>query len=112
MDMPWLEVTGEKEICLLDFGMVCRVPLAHRRAWARCVVHLVRKDHAAVLEDLIETPERNTDGPVRSPFSPIFIHAQLMFIVFSFILIHFLSFSFIFIHSLGVFTCVHFKMGR
>ena len=34
--------------------MVCRVPEAHRRAWAQCVVDLVRKDHSAVLDDLIE----------------------------------------------------------
>eukprot|EP00913_Durusdinium_trenchii_P006775 g6368.t2 len=47
-------VTGDAEICLLDFGMVCRVPEAHRRAWAQCVVDLVRKDHSAVLDDLIE----------------------------------------------------------
>ena len=52
--MHGLEVTGEKEICLLDFGMVCRVPCEHRRLWAQCVVHLVRRDHRAVLEDLIK----------------------------------------------------------
>ena len=34
--------------------MVCRVPAKHRQAWAQCVVDLVRKDHSAVLDDLIE----------------------------------------------------------
>lgn len=47
-------VTGDSSICLLDFGMVCRVPPAHRHAWAKCVVDLVRKDHGSVLDDLIE----------------------------------------------------------
>lgn len=42
-----------RKVCLLDFGMVVRVPPTHRSAWARCIVHLVQQEHAAVLEDLI-----------------------------------------------------------
>mmetsp|Transcript_675 Transcript_675/g.1130 ORF Transcript_675/g.1130 Transcript_675/m.1130 type:complete len:530 (+) Transcript_675:47-1636(+) len=46
-------LTHDNEVCLLDFGMVCHVPLEHRRAWAQCIVNLVRRDHNAVLDDLI-----------------------------------------------------------
>lgn len=48
-----LIISGEREVCLLDFGMVCQVPPAHRKAWAQCIVHLVQRDHEAVLDDLI-----------------------------------------------------------
>lgn len=48
-------ITGEgKKVCLLDFGMTVQVPPAHRKAWAKCVVHLVRQEHEAVLDDLID----------------------------------------------------------
>jgi len=47
-------LTQEDDICLLDFGMVCLVPEHHRTVWAKCVVDLVRRDHGAVLDDLIE----------------------------------------------------------
>jgi len=48
-----LIISGEDEVCLLDFGMVCQVPPSHRKAWAQCIVHLVHRDHEAVLDDLI-----------------------------------------------------------
>lgn len=42
------------EVCLLDFGMTCEVPSSHRTAWAKCLFALVRRDHASVLNSLIE----------------------------------------------------------
>jgi len=39
---------------LLDFGMVIKVPSAHQKAWAACIVHLVRGKYEAVLDCLIE----------------------------------------------------------
>lgn len=48
-------ITGEgKQVCLLDFGMTLRVPPTHREAWARVVVHLVRQEHSAVLDGLMD----------------------------------------------------------
>lgn len=53
---------GDK-VCLLDFGMTLRVPPAHRDAWARCVVHLVRQEHEAVLDDLVDIGFFSSDCP-------------------------------------------------
>merc|ERR1719399_2787717 len=33
-------------VCLLDFGMVIWIPPVHRRAWAKAIVHLVRRQHS------------------------------------------------------------------
>eukprot|EP00928_Gymnodinium_smaydae_P013213 TRINITY_DN14832_c0_g1_i1.p1 TRINITY_DN14832_c0_g1~~TRINITY_DN14832_c0_g1_i1.p1 ORF type:complete len:528 (+),score=114.85 TRINITY_DN14832_c0_g1_i1:145-1728(+) len=63
-------VTGEKGLCLLDFGMVVDVPEAHRIAWARCIVHLVRREHNAVLDDLIQIGFFPADCP-RSEILPV-----------------------------------------
>eukprot|EP00927_Polykrikos_kofoidii_P041316 TRINITY_DN35228_c0_g1_i1.p1 TRINITY_DN35228_c0_g1~~TRINITY_DN35228_c0_g1_i1.p1 ORF type:complete len:555 (+),score=74.61 TRINITY_DN35228_c0_g1_i1:92-1756(+) len=44
-------VPGGK-LCLLDFGMVIRVPLSHRVAWAQCLVSMVCGDYPATLKSL------------------------------------------------------------
>eukprot|EP00450_Noctiluca_scintillans_P025590 CAMPEP_0194525586 /NCGR_PEP_ID=MMETSP0253-20130528/61109_1 /TAXON_ID=2966 /ORGANISM="Noctiluca scintillans" /LENGTH=539 /DNA_ID=CAMNT_0039370335 /DNA_START=55 /DNA_END=1671 /DNA_ORIENTATION=+ len=47
-------VTSKGQLCLLDFGMVVRVPVEHRLSWAACCVNLVRGDHSATLDSLIQ----------------------------------------------------------
>jgi len=49
-----LLVTPADELVLLDFGMVIRVPEAHRIAWAWCFVSIVRGDYEKTLDSLIE----------------------------------------------------------
>lgn len=47
-------ILSDSSMCLLDFGMVIEIPPAHRKAWAACLVHMVRRDHIATLNSLIE----------------------------------------------------------
>lgn len=47
-------IIDSDNVCLLDFGMVINVPAFHRKAWAKMIVHMVRRDHNAVLDDLVE----------------------------------------------------------
>jgi len=49
-----LLVTPKNELVLLDFGMVIRIPEAHRIAWAWCFVSIVRGDYEKTLDCLIE----------------------------------------------------------
>jgi predicted unusual protein kinase regulating ubiquinone biosynthesis (AarF/ABC1/UbiB family) len=48
-----LLVTAKQGLCLLDYGMVVRVPPHHRKAWAECIVHICRGEYDATLEALI-----------------------------------------------------------
>lgn len=47
-------VTPGNDLCLLDFGMVIEIPQPHRTAWAACLVNLVRQDHGATLDSLVQ----------------------------------------------------------
>jgi len=58
-----LIITHDNQVCLLDFGMVVEVPPAHRKAWAACIVNLVRGNYADVLECLIEIGFFPSDCP-------------------------------------------------
>jgi aarF domain-containing kinase len=42
------------DVCLLDFGMVVQVPPDHRLAWAKCLYTLIRRDHNATLQHLMD----------------------------------------------------------
>lgn len=45
-------ITQGGDLCLLDYGMVIKVPKEHRKAWASAIVHLVRGNYPEVLESL------------------------------------------------------------
>lgn len=51
-----LLVLGERDenICMLDFGMVVKVPESHRHAWARSLVHMIRGEPDKTLDALIQ----------------------------------------------------------
>jgi predicted unusual protein kinase regulating ubiquinone biosynthesis (AarF/ABC1/UbiB family) len=58
-----LMTTSSGDLVLLDFGMTEAIPESHRQAWAHCLVHLVRGDHGATLDDLIHIGFFKADCP-------------------------------------------------